>query len=148
MQKVTVDEVLDFAIAAEVSAERFYLDLAAKMQGEAMRTALEEFAAQERRHKAILEGVKQGERIAPGQAADLKIADYVVDVEPRPDMEYADALVLAMKREKAAFKLYTKLAESAQDQAIRETFLMLANEEAKHKLYFEVEYDQVVLKEN
>ena len=110
MEKRSVDEILDFAIAAEVAANRFYLELAAKMETGAMRKALEEFAEEELKHKAILEGVKQGGAFDSGDVADLKIADYVVDVEPRPDMDYQEALILAMKREKAAFRLYSEMA--------------------------------------
>lgn len=148
MQKTTVDEILDFAIAAEAAADRFYLELAAKMDNEAMRKVFEDFAAEERNHKAILEGIKKGKTVESGEVADLKIAAYVVDVEARPDMEYQDALILAMKREKAAFAMYSRLAEVTQNPDVRETFLMLAQEEAKHKLRFETEYDQVVLKDN
>ena len=53
-----------------------------------------------------------------------------------------------MKREKSAFKLYSDIARSAQDEELRELFLGLAQEEAKHKLRFEVEYDDEVYREN
>ena len=148
MEKRSVDEILDFAIAAEVAANRFYLELAAKMETGAMRKALEEFAEEELKHKAILEGVKQGGAFDSGDVADLKIADYVVDVEPRPDMDYQEALILAMKREKAAFRLYSEMAATTTNENTRKTFLALAQEEAKHKLHFETEYDKVILKEN
>ena len=148
MQKTTVDEILDFAIAAEKAAKRFYLDLAGKMDNDAMKKVFEDFAAEERNHEAILEGFKEGKTVESEEVCDLKIADYVVDVEPRSDMEYQDALILAMKREKAAFAMYSRLAEATQNQEIRRTFQMLAQEEAKHKLRFETEYDQMVLKDN
>lgn len=148
MQKTTVDEILDFAIAGEKAATQFYLELAAKMDNDAMKKVFEDFAAEEKNHKAILEGVKQGKAFESGEVADLKIVDYVVDSDPRPDMEYQDALVLAMKREKAAFAMYSRLAEITQNQQTRRTFQILAQEEAKHKLRFETEYDQVILKEN
>jgi rubrerythrin len=78
---------------------------------------------------------------------DLKIADYVVDVEPGPNMDYKDTLILAMKKEKASFHLYTDLAEVVENEAQRKMFLSIAQEEARHKLRFEIEYDDVVLKE-
>jgi rubrerythrin len=148
MQKTTVDEILDFAIAAEKAAKRFYLDLVGKMDNDAMKKVFEDFAEQEENHRVLLEGVKQGKAIEAEEVADLKIADYVVDVEPRPDMNYQEAITLAMKREQAACAMYTRLAESTRKGEIRQTFQMLAQEEAKHKLYFETEYDRVVLKEN
>ena len=53
-----------------------------------------------------------------------------------------------MKREKASFRLYSDLAASVDDEDLKQTFLALAHEEAKHKLRFEVEYDDVILAEN
>ena len=73
---------------------------------------------------------------------DLKMADYLVDVAPRPQMSLAEILILAMKREKAAFSLYTRLASMISDPDVRKLFLALAQEEAKHKLRFEIEYDE------
>ena len=148
MHKTTVNDILDFAIAGEKAANQFYLELAAKMRNNAMKKVFEDFAAEERNHKEIIEGVKQGRTVEFEEVADLKIAYYTVGGEPRPDMDYQDALILAMKKEKAAFAMYSRLAEVTQDQETRRTFLMLAQEEARHKLRFETEYDQVILKDN
>jgi rubrerythrin len=57
-------------------------------------------------------------------------------------------LILAMKKEKIAFRLYNDLASASTDEPSKKLFLMLAQEEAKHKLRFEVEYDSNILKEN
>ena len=67
-----------------------------------------------------------------------------MNVTPDPDMSYRDALIVAMKKEKAAFRLYSDLAASAPDEALKKTFLGLAQEEAKHKLRFEVEFDDLL----
>lgn len=152
MSMSRIDEILDFAIVEEQQAYEFYMNLAQKMEVEAMRQVFEEFAREEQGHKARLEAMKAGTvEIASsttGDVPDMKIADYMVDVQPAADMDYRDALVLAMKKEKAAFRLYSDLAASVADAAQREVFLTLAREEAKHKLRFEIEYDQVVLTQN
>ena len=70
--------------------------------------------------------------------------DYLVDVTPSSDMGFQDALILAMKKEKAAFRLYSDLAAVAADERIRDLFRALAQEEAKHKLRFELEYDDLM----
>lgn len=62
---------------------------------------------------------------------DLKIGDYLVDVEPEGKLDYQKALVIAVKKEKAAFKLYAKLSESTEDEKLRSLMLALAQEEAK-----------------
>ena len=109
-----------------------------------------DFAREEKGHKAKLLAIKQGTLMlkAGGKVSDLKIGDYLVEVQPGPATDYQSALVIAMKKEKAAFRLYTDLAAAADDDAIQETFQALAQEEAKHKLRFELEYDDYVLTEN
>jgi len=146
----SVEEVLDFAIGNEEKAAKFYTDMAAKMDREWMKKVFEGFAREERGHKKKLEGIKSGKLAQPAQKKilDLKIGDYLVPGEASADMDYQDALILAMKAEKAAYKLYNDLADSVDDDNLTNTFLSLAQEEAKHKLRFEVEYDEYVLKEN
>jgi len=146
----SVNEVLDFAIGEEEKAAAFYTDLAAKMDRPWMKQVFEEFAQEERGHKEKLLGVKEGNFLLPVQekVTDLKIGDYLIDAEPTAEMGYQEALVVAMKAEKSAFRLYSDLADTAAEPGIRDTFLALAQEEAKHKLRFEIEYDDQVLQEN
>jgi len=145
----SADALLDFAIAREEEAVEFYTKLAEKAQG-AARKAFEDFAREEMGHKQKLLAVKAGRQLAPveGKITDLKIADYVVDDGPEGELDYRQALLLAMKKEKAAFKLYMALGEAAEDEALKSLLLALAQEEAKHKLRFEIEYDENVLSEN
>jgi rubrerythrin len=141
--------VLDYAIDKEIEASQFYVDLAKQMKNPAMREVFEAFAKEELGHKAKLEAIKQGKEIQPVKnITDLRIADYTVDVEPAPDMSYQDALILAMKKEKAAFRLYIDLADQVENEDQKALFLSLAQEEAKHKLRFEIEYDDAVLNQN
>ncbi len=146
----TVDGILDFAIRGEEESVQFYTDLAKKSVRPGMERIFLEFANEERGHKAKLLAVKAGKQLHPAAAkiSDLRISDFVVDVTPSPDLDYQGALILAMKKEKAAFALYQQLAELAPEPSLREVLLALAQEEAKHKLRFEIEYDQVVLKDN
>ena len=146
----SVDEILDFAMGEEQAAADFYTDLAAKMSRPWMKEVFEQFAREELGHKTKLEKVKQGGNVglSTEKVLDLKIGDYLVDATPSADLDYQDALVLAMKKEKAAFRLYSDLSRVADDDGVREILSGLAQEEAKHKLRFEVEYDDNFLKEN
>jgi rubrerythrin len=146
----SVDEVLDFAIKNEEEAAEFYTDLAKRMDRPWMSKIFAEFAREEMGHKRKLLDVKAGKRLisAQGKVLDLKISDYLVDAQVTDGMDYQDALVVAMKKEKKAFMMYTDLAESTDDEGLKETFLALAQEEAKHKLRFEVEYDDYIMSEN
>jgi len=146
----SADKILDFAIEKEEEAAEFYKSLAAKMDREQMKAVFEGFAQEEMGHKAKLLAVKDGHRlvISEKNIADLKIGDYLVEPPTKEEMSYQDALIVAMKAEKAAYVLYNGLAEAADDAKVRELFLTLAQEEARHKLRFEVEYDDVILQEN
>ena len=79
----------------------------------------------------------------------VRLSDVKIDAEKQAaELDYQQALILAMKKEKAAFKLYHDLAAKVEDDSIKDLFLGLAQEEAKHKLRFEIEYDEVILKDN
>lgn len=145
----SIDEVLEFAIDKEIEANQLYMDLAKRAENPAMCKVFEGFAKEELGHKAKLEAMKTSiVMVQPEKVSDLKIADYIVDVEASEEMDYKNVLVLAMKKEKASFNLYTDLAEEVEDEAQRQMFLLLAQEEARHKLRFEIEYDNVILKED
>lgn len=146
----SADEVLDFAINQEQQAYDFYMDLASKMDRPAMGRIFESFAKEEQGHKKKLMDIKAGKLLlsVEQRVLDLKLSDYLVDVEPSSHLDYQQALLVAMKKEKKAFKMYTDLAEKVEDENLRSTFLALAQEEAKHKLRFEIEYDDFVMTDN
>ncbi|MFO8057951.1 MAG: ferritin family protein [bacterium] len=146
----SVDEVLEFAMAREDESYEFYMDLAGRVKDRSIKELFESLAREEKGHRAKLEAVQSGKLMlsAENKIKDLKIADYTVDTKPSPDMGLQDSLLLAMKKEKAAFRLYTDLAASAPNDSLKETFSALAQEEARHKLRFETMYDDEVLTEN
>jgi rubrerythrin len=145
-----VEEVLDFAIKSEENANRFYSGWAKKLTNKPIQKVFEELAAEEAKHKEFLLGIKVGETLKPAEQEiiDLKISDYMLDVKASVDMDYQDALIVAMHREKMAFKLYNHLAEKTGDAGIKDTFTLLAQQEAKHKLRLEMIYDEDILKDN
>ncbi len=145
-----INQILDFAIQQEQNAVDFYTSLSVHAANHEMKSVFAQFAREEMGHKAKLMQVKETGILEahPGTVADLKVSDFVVFDEATPDMSYEQALVLAMKREKGAFKLYNRLAERSGTSEMRKLFLSLAIEESKHKLRFEIEYDEYVLREN
>jgi len=146
----SVDDILDFAIQNEQRAVDFYTTLAADSRNEEMKQVFNQFAKEEMGHKAFLTKIKtEGTfTMEDEQVLDLKMSDYLVNVTPKPDMSYEEALVLAMKREKNAFKLYINLSAKAPTPELANLFNSLALEESKHKLRFELEYDEIVMREN
>ncbi len=146
----SIEDVLDFAIEREQEAADFYTNLAKNAKNVVMKKTFEDYAKEEMGHKARLEKIKNGGSytLKSGEIMDLKIGDYLVGGKVSENISYQDALILAMKREKSAYKLYTKLSQKAPTLELEILFRDLANEEAKHKLRFETEYDDVVLKDN
>ncbi len=144
------DEILDFAIEAEQHAADFYKELASKSNNKAMIDSFLEFAKEEMGHKGQLMKIKKNGflKFSQEQVEDLKISDYLVDMTITDDITYKEALILAMKREKSAYNLYMKISTKTDNSDLKAVLISLANEEAKHKLRFELEYDEYVLREN
>lgn len=145
-----INDILDFAIRAEQEAVDFYSSLSLNASNPEMVAVFQQFAKEEMGHKSRLIKIKEEGifTVKEEKVQDLKIADYLVDIQPTPDMNYQNALVVAMKKEKASFKLYSDLAEKAPSPELSSIFLSLAMEESKHKLRFELEYDEYILREN
>ena len=143
------DEIMKIAIAKEVEAYNFYMALANRVADQHIREAFEELAKEELEHKAKLEleVMKTGKTIAVEQNPVRPDRSYIVSNDPSPlDMDYKDMLMLAMEKEEAAFRTYVNLAASIQDEKSREVLFALAQEEVKHKLRFQAEYDILLKK--
>jgi len=146
----SVNEILDFAIQREQDAADFYVGLAKKMDRPSMKDIFLGFAEEEKGHKAKLQAVKKGQKLdlPREKILDLKIGDYLAEVRGDAELDYQQALILAMKSEKISFRLYNDLAGATQSPEMKQLFLALAQEEARHKLRFELEYDEQILKDN
>lgn len=147
MELTTIEKILDYAISNEEKAASLYYELADKVERPGMREAFLHFAKEEEGHKARLLKIKEGEipAVIEEKVANLGITENLDEPKTAPNMTYQEALLFAMKAEKAAFVLYTKLAEATTDAGLQRVFRGLAQEEAKHKLRFEIEYDDHVL---
>jgi rubrerythrin len=147
----SLDKIIDFAIQKEQDAADLYTRLANDIGPKNMKQVFEEFALEEMGHKAKLELIKQGklEFSPPAEKIlNLKIGDDLRESPADDDLNYQKALIMAMKAEKAAFRLYSDLAAMTENNEIKQAFLSLAQEEARHKLRFEIEYDDNILVEN
>ena len=150
MDEKAFGEIVKFAIEKEEEAAAFYEDAGKRAEKPHMKEVFAEMAKEEHRHKELLEKMDVG-KVQDRQIKkipDLKISEYLVDMEYAPDMDYRHLLVLAMKREEKALSLYTDMAERADDPDIEKLFRVLANEESKHKLRLEKEYDDLTVAED
>jgi len=145
-----IREVFDFAIEKEEASFQLYTKAAAMVTSTASRKMLEEMAEQELGHKRLLQGMDR-EKVHEYRfvkVPDLKIGDYLVDVEYRDDMSFQEILVFAMKAEEQAARLYSEASHMTDVPEIQRMLLMLANEEKKHKFNLESLYDDRILTEN
>ncbi|RUA09913.1 MAG: rubrerythrin [Flavobacteriia bacterium] len=146
----SIEEILDFAIKNEIRAAEFYEELSGQAKTKSMKEAFEKFSREERGHEARLKKIKEEGKFKASNKdiIDMKMSDYLVKSNPKGKMTYQDALILAMKREKAAYKLYKRLEKTAPTPDLKKIFKKLANEEANHKMNFEIEYDDFIYTDN
>ena len=145
------DEIIEMAIKNEQEAHDLYAGMAQKAETPTSKAHFEQLAKMELGHKKRLEKLDSAffESYELKRPTDLKIADYLSDVELHPGSSYQDTLLFAAKREKAAFDLYTDLANAyASNPEISKIFQVLAEEEAYHKLAMEKEYDDKAYRED
>lgn len=141
----SIDEILKFAIDGEKQAVEFYTSLAKQATRASLKEVFENFAKEEKKHVALLSDMAGNKEKIDSyefkEVADLKISDYMVEIEYKEGMPMPEILKIAMKREEKATKLYTMLSEQSDDKTGKKVFSILAQEEKKHKLTLETMYD-------
>ncbi len=150
MERARFEEILDLAIRKEQEAVDAYTEAAGMVSRSGIRELLLGLAKQEEGHKRRLTAIERSgvPEVHLKTIPDLRIAEYADDVGFSPSMDYQDVLTVAMKREEAARDLYQHLAAISEESELRELFLFLAQEESRHKLLLEREYDENILTEN
>jgi rubrerythrin len=148
MDEKKFKEMIQFAIEKEIEAFNFYTSASRVAKYSGTKELFLDLAKQEEGHRKLLENLNM-ERIARTRIEkipDLKISDYMVDAEFRPDLSYAELLRIAMKREERSVKLYEGLKGTNPDEDLKKLFSLLVQEESKHKLRLEKIYDEEILK--
>jgi rubrerythrin len=143
----TIEDILEFALEKEDAAYRLYKSAAKMSVNASAKKLFEEMAEQEAAHKRFIQQLDK-EKIAQytfKNIPNLKISEYLVDIPYREDMTYQEILVYSMKSEERSCRLYSEAETLTDDPELKKLFLMLANEERKHKLYLESIYDEKVL---
>jgi rubrerythrin len=138
-------EIFEFVIAKEVEAYYFYLALARYVKDRNISMMFEDLAKEELEHKAKmeLELMKTGKTVSTAQPEPRPDMDYIIADKLPLDLDYRDVLLLGMEKEEAAFRTYVNLAASILNEESREVLMAIAQEEVKHKLRFEEEYNSL-----
>ena len=87
MDEKQFKEIIQFAIGREIDAINFYTQANKMVKHSGTKELFSDFSKQEEGHKKKLEGVLAGkvEVAKIEKVPNLKISDYLVDVELRPD---------------------------------------------------------------
>ena len=110
-----------------------------------MRGVFEEFAAEEVEHKAKLElEIMKAGRVVKDTELPVIKGDEDEAVIAKLDMDFKHVLRLCIQKEDASFRIYVDLAGKVTDEESYEMFLALAEEELKHKMRFEQEYEALM----
>ena len=147
MEINTFEETISFAKEKEDGAIHFYESAKQMAKRASSKVMFQEMADQERKHLQMLDHLREQDidTFAVEKVPDLKISQYTADVPFSPDLDYQQILIVAMKKEEEAHRLYTDLANMTGDPKLAKLFQILAQEEAKHKLRLESEYEDHVL---
>jgi len=148
MNFADIEAIIDFAIEKEQEAAAFYDKISKEEENfSGSKQMFKEFAVEERKHEKILKDFKTrgiSKSLKDYQLkwiTDIKRSDYLVDLTYSKGMPYNEILLLAMKREEKALKLYNDFLGQADTDESKKLFKVLCQEEAKHKLALETMYD-------
>ena len=143
----SMKDVIDFAIEREEDARDFYLQCRDKIKTRALKDFFQELADEEDNHRNLLmqRDVSNVKEFEPAQVQTLQLSDFMVDVSFSPDMNYQEALTLAMKKEEKAHAFYSAWQDRCDDSETTKLFAFLAGEEMKHKRKLEDVFDEDIL---
>ena len=132
-------EILNLAIENEIEAAQFYSSVAERTTNEFLKNLFSAFSKEEEKHRTILEGFRNDSSMAMNfeKVADFGVSETVPEPTLSMDMKPADAIALAMKKEEAAMRQYSQMAEACDDSGQKEIFLELAAMEREHKAKME-----------
>jgi rubrerythrin len=143
-------EVWDNAIYKEVASQALYHEARRGTEDPAAVKMLEELESEESKHAETLRKMKesgwQPRDWHPSALADLRLSDYLKGPDTLEGAGLQEVLIFAMKREEQAMVFYSQLMAVFRLEAAKLLCARLAQEELKHKMKLEIEY-QVLLPE-
>ena len=143
-EMTTIGEILESAIEREAEAVEFYMAMAERVKNPAVQELFEDLVTEELEHKSRLELEVMKEGIVArtvGVLPETSLDTAAVDPDQvRSQMDYPEALDVAMQKERRSLRLYARLSGLVAEAVLSETLLSLAEEEAKHLVVLEEQY--------
>ncbi len=146
----SVGELLELAIAREIQAAEYLTKLAGRVADPAARGLLEQLAQEELGHKARLELEVMKEGIVAqtvGRLIDVGEPEYGETLDIHPGSDVKQVLAMAIRKERRSFRFYVDLAGVVLEEELHEALVQMAEEEARHLIRLEREYNKLAASE-
>lgn len=138
------------AIAGEIEAKEFYLEISKRIRDDYLKDLFLGFSKEEANHEKILTALLEKGQIKTTTfdgKRDFKVSETIALPEVSADMDLKDAIGLAMKNEEIAMQKYEALAANCDDPELQGVFKSLANMERDHKFKMEQSFVKVAYPE-
>jgi rubrerythrin len=139
IEKMTIEDILGTAVATEIQGHRFYLNLSEKISNPQVKKRIEGLAADEARHRDLMENLyrkiigKEPQALPSKGVPDILKAIASLRVDDRTQV--IGVLDMAIEAETTSAKFYQRGAAIAADKHTRQIFEELEREEDGHFNY-------------
>ncbi|MHC4773534.1 MAG: hypothetical protein ACYS8S_08235 [Planctomycetota bacterium] len=134
MEFTSISDILKFAISKEQASIQFFRNLLPQITDAGVGSLLALLIKQERAHIELL-------RLEMNKCC---FGDEPLEVDDRiRSMTFVEMLRLAIRKERAAFQLYVQIFSMMDDEPLGKVLLELAEEEMRHVLLLEREYEAI-----
>jgi rubrerythrin len=143
-------KVIKDAIAGEIEAKEFYLNISKRIKDAYLKELFQGFSKEEAVHEKILNALLNKGQIKTSTfdgKKDFKISETVSLPEVSENMNLKDAISLAMKNEEIAMQKYETLAANCDDTELKSVFKSLSSMEKDHKFKMEESFVNVAYPE-
>lgn len=135
MKKEQLNKIISDAIDGEIQAHDCYSSLCRRASDPQVASLFEALAQAEKEHRDLLRGLleKGNLEFELDDMSDTSFETSANDITYSEDMNYEEAINMAIKDEEAAAGLYLLLADTSADTDVKNLFTSLAKHEAAHK---------------
>lgn len=149
MKNNELKDIIELAITQETESYEFYMNAEKKVKSESLKDLFKELSEEELKHRNFLSNFLESdmEEIKLNEFSDYKISETIDKPVLSVEMDFSDAIALAIKNEEEAMNMYNQLATACIDEKEKTLFLGLKNMEKMHKARLEEIYVNVAFGE-
>lgn len=126
--------ILKTAVENELEAHAFYKNASERVADTVLKKTFSDLAKEELKHKVLLEGyLSTGSELSFDETKDYMVSQRVESPKLSMEMNFTEAIALAMKKEEEAMMMYSAFAEASTDEKQKEIFGELSKMELGHK---------------